>query len=307
MSELTKRIGTLTIGTLWALAAGLPAVADDTELFTGLNTNTTWRPNILFIVDNSGSMATDVITQEPYDSATAYSGDCDATRVYWRQGAGDAPDCDGTDNWFRLSSLRCQAALDAFVGAGFYFDNMAQYDPNTGSGGRRWERLDNAQHTRVVECQDDHGIHGDGSGPRFARNGQAGAPGYWGDSGASSLVSWGNSPADRNYTIFSGNYINWSNSPTNSQTRMQIVQDVATDLLSSVNGVNVGLMHFNTNDPTQGGVVAYAMEDIATARAPMQAAINALSPETFTPLSETLFEARQYFAGDNMVYGASEP
>ncbi len=37
---------------------GLPALADDTELFIGSNTELHARPNILFIIDNSGSMGT---------------------------------------------------------------------------------------------------------------------------------------------------------------------------------------------------------------------------------------------------------
>ena len=78
------------------------------------------------------------------------------------------------------------------------------------------------------------------------------------------------------------------------------MQNVATSLLGSINGVDVGLMYFN---PNQGGLVAHAMENVATARSAMQAKINALTPETFTPLSETLYEAAQYYRGDEVVFG----
>ena len=47
------------------------------------------------------------------------------------------------------------------------------------------------------------------------------------------------------YTLYSGNYLNWYYGPTAFQTRLQVVQDVTTDLLDSVNGVNTALMYFN--------------------------------------------------------------
>ena len=189
--------------------------------------------------------------------------------------------------------------MTAFTTGGFYTDNMAQYDPTNGE--RRWETIAAAQKTRAVECQDDHGTHGNGGAERYARNG-ANTNGYWGNVGDTQLVSWGQNPAANTYTLYSGNYLNWYYGPTAFQTRLQVVQDVATDLLDSVNGVNVGLIYFNDvvdGDPirSEGGRVQHAMEAIATARAPMQATINALTPETYTPLSETLYEAALYYSG----------
>jgi type IV pilus assembly protein PilY1 len=59
-------------------------------------------------------------------------------------------------------------------------------------------------------------------------------------------------------------------------------------------------MRFNNRE---GGPVVYAMEDIATARTGMIDAINALPASGWTPLSETLYEAGQYYAGRNVDYG----
>src|SRR5690606_17946718 len=86
-----------------------------------------------------------------------------ANRVYWRTGSGEPPNC-STDRWFERSSLRCQAALNAFAqpGGGIFIGRAAQFDPTSGSGGRRWETISNSQHSRLVECQADEGIHGDG-------------------------------------------------------------------------------------------------------------------------------------------------
>jgi hypothetical protein len=135
------RIGCLGLGALWALASVLPALADDTELFIGNTLSSQAQPNILFIVDNSGSMGSLVLSQDSYDAATVYpSAGCDPNRIYWRVGTGNPPGC-GTNNYFDAAALRCQRAAQAFTTAGYYTDNMAQYDPNDVSGGRRWENI----------------------------------------------------------------------------------------------------------------------------------------------------------------------
>ena len=62
-------------GLLLAVAAGAPAVADDTELLlVNPNELTAPKPNIMFILDSSGSMTTVENTREIYDSALAFTG-----------------------------------------------------------------------------------------------------------------------------------------------------------------------------------------------------------------------------------------
>jgi len=301
MTLSKTRIAWLGLGALWALASGAPSLADDTELFIGNNLSSNEQPNILFILDNSSSMGSLVRTQAAYNSATTYpSAGCDPNRVYWRIDVGNAPACN-TDRYFDRSALRCNAAAQVFTTAGFYADNMAQYDPTD----QRWETISSTQKSRVVECQDDRGIHGDGTDTSnfYARNGSPSTTGYWGTGGQE--ISWGNTPANETYTLYSGNYLNWAYGATALQTRLEVVQDVMTDLLDSINGVNVGMVHFNRNvdDATNGGRVAYAMEDIATARTALQAAIQDLVPDGFTPLSETLYETALYMSGGKVTYG----
>ncbi len=121
-------------------------------------------------------------------------------------------------------------------------------------------------------------------------------------------IAWGATPANEIYTLYSGNYLNWAYGPTGFKTRLEIVQDVATDLLDTISGVNVGLAYFNRNTDTSnnGGRIAYAIEDIETARGPIQAVINGLVPDGNTPLSETLYEAAQYFTGGRVTYGTRQ-
>ena len=89
----------LLLGVLVAFAGLGPAMADDTELFVG-QAATIADPNILFIIDTSGSMSSTLLTQGPFDSATSYTGACSASRVYWRDNTGDPPPC---------STLHCPA------------------------------------------------------------------------------------------------------------------------------------------------------------------------------------------------------
>ncbi len=75
------RMSWLGLGALWALTSGLPAVADDTELFIGNSLSSQAQPNILFVIDNSGSMGSLVLTQDGFDGSTTYPAvnGCDAT------------------------------------------------------------------------------------------------------------------------------------------------------------------------------------------------------------------------------------
>jgi type IV pilus assembly protein PilY1 len=119
----------------------------------------------------------------------------------------------------------------------------------------------------------------------------------------SSRINW-NSSSYPYYWLYDGNYLNWYYSPGTRSTRLQVMKDVTNSLLNSISGVNVGLMHFKGD---KGGRVAYALENIATARGPMQNAVNALTASNYTPLSETLYEGALYWLGRNVNYGLTSP
>ena len=283
---------------LWTLLAVTPASGDDTELFvTDTRRFTDARPNVLLIVDTSASLAQAIQTRGRYDLAVQYTGQCDPSRVYWRSGTGEPPQC-STDRWFERAALTCRASLDAFArSAGSHTDRFAQFAP---AGGDRWERLDELVKDRLVECEDDAGRHGDGTDALavFARNGDADRP--W-STDPREEIPWGQRPADRLYTVYDGNYLNWFHGPrTVPGTRHLVLQDVAATLLTRIDSVNVGLMATNLD---QGGSVLYPIEDIDTARASLIDSVRGLTAEGWTPLAETLYEAGQYFAGRSVHYG----
>src|SRR5262245_13502697 len=127
MNITNARLGALSIGALWMVTAGLPVRADDTELFVATSSGAGIRPNILFVIDDSGSMTTAVVTQEPYNPLTTYPGrtgvpKCSLDRVYFQTGTGTDPRCDQAD-WFNLDQLSCQSAIVAFKDSGKYIDH----------------------------------------------------------------------------------------------------------------------------------------------------------------------------------------
>ena len=309
MSTSLKRFIAAGAGLGWALLALTAANAQDVEIFIGNNNpGNNAKPNILLILDDSGSMDGVVLTQNDYDPSTIYDGgSCDAEtdRVYWTT-SGSPPSC-GTDNWFYLSALMCQRALDAFAAnqGGSYQDHFAQYDPGSQD---RWERIDDNYHSRLIECADDlpdpsigWAGHGDGIDldDVYPRDGNQNDR-WTSNAGHSSRITWGTYPTDRRYNIYSGNYMNWYYGEATLSTRIEVMQQVAVNLINSINGVNIGLMHFEGDD---GGLVSHALEDIATGRTALETAINDLDASGFTPLSETLYEAYLYMSGGLVDYG----
>ena len=288
----------LASATLWTLLAATPASGDDTELFVADTRHfAEAKPNVLLIVDTSASLAQEIQTRGSYDLAAEYTGHCDPARVYWRTGIGAPPQC-STDRWFERASLACRTSLDAFSqGAGSHTDRFVQFGT---SGGDRWERLDELEKDRPVECEDDGGLHGDGTDPLavFARNGDTDRP--W-STDPREEISWGQRPAERLYTVYDGNWLNWFRGPpTVPGTRHFVLQEVAATLLTRMDGVNVGLMATNFD---QGGSVLHPIEDIGTVRAALIESVRGLTAEGWTPLAETLYEAGQYFAGGTVHYG----
>lgn len=305
--KLNSGLRPLTAGILLTLFSGLPVYADDTEIFVGQGAveGPEARPNILFIIDTSGSMDDRIVTQPTYDPATVYAGSCsDTSRVYWVSGNSTTiPTCSGTNNnWFNLSALRCKAATDVFnTTTGFFNGRAARYESRSANGNyRNWVNFDGgdaATRSHLVECQADSGIHGDGVNTTnlYARNNNASA---WGGSGNS--INWGNRT---NYRLYTANYINWyRDNRLSSQTKLEIVKDVSKNLIDQVSGVNVGLMRYSTD--AQGGMVVSPVANVADSRTTLKSQIDAFTPQGNTPLSETLYEAGLYIGGKTVDYGS---
>ncbi len=275
-----------------------PGHADDTEIFVGRTEQlNAARPNIMFILDTSGSMSSDVVTNTPWDPKETWDGACDGNAVYWRAGTGAPPTCP-SDGFFQKSGFMCQTGANPVESAGFYTDQMAMNRVlGDGTGVWQWRGFASGFNDPLVECAGDFGVHGGGDPAKlFPLDG-------------SELDPWRaeeNRPAWNTYTVYSGNYINWYyNARQVTQTRLQIMQQVLDNLLESMEGVNTGLMRFSINetDADGGGMVLQEMAPVEDVRDSMRAQINSWNADGWTPLSESLYEAAQYFRGSDVYFG----
>jgi len=289
------------------------AGADESEIFVGMgNAVSSQRPNILFIMDTSGSMSEEVETQVAFNPATDYAGSCADDLVYFETGSNssDPPSC--TDaNSVPLANFKCDAALVQMSMAGFYVaDRAAQWRGNP----LRWRGINGSNGASAwVECRTDAGIHGNGidTARLWAADGNNGP---W-TALPSQQIGWNANGAGNGYVFYSGNYINWlDNAGTVTQSRLEIMQDVATNTINQLavsDNVNVGLMQFsnNTNNgcsdtlTSEGGMVLREMGPVGTNAALLTADIAALNADGCTPLSESMYEAYLYLSGSSVDYG----
>lgn len=297
----------LLLGLLPSVALVLPAYADDTEIFYGQTTANS-APNIMFILDTSGSMGTVVNSvSTDYDPNTSYTtqgtGSCSGLsgRIFYAQSGNGTPACNG--NYFTTSQLKCKQAMTP-LGTG----GTGKYGPDalirwgaSGNNKYSWNRnLDN--NSGDVECLADNGVDGNltTTNPYPTNASPNSSTAVWVSSSNSSYWSGGQ---QRSYILFNANYIVWYNQfrTVATSTRMSIMKDAATDLLNSMTGVNVGLMRYDSN--ASGGMVAYPVSPIETARSSIISALNSYSAGGNTPLSETLYESYLYFKGGTVDFG----
>jgi type IV pilus assembly protein PilY1 len=94
------------------------------------------------------------------------------------------------------------------------------------------------------------------------------------------------------------------------KTRMTIAQEVVTSLIESNPIIDFGLAVFNSNGivaaPIQHGgrIVKRIIPSMTDAqRTSVTSVVDGLTPETWTPLCESTYEAYRYMAGQSVKYG----
>ena len=286
-------------GLLLTLTVASPVWADDVELLLSTpGTSIAAKPNLLFILDSSGSMTGEVPTQPPYDPDTVYSGDCDSDKYYWTTGS-SIPTCGGQYK-ISKSAFLCNQGLIQIADAGSYTDTMAMYRPNK-NGNWKWRTPSKSKVDKAVECEADSGKHGYGSDPEdepYARIGSNVDP-Y--TANENSEVDWGSSPTHRIVTVYDPNFLNWHHNSSGADMRKtDIVKAVTKNVLGSMNDVNVGFMWFNWSE---GGTVVQGLKDLDDNRAELNDTVDSLPASGWTPLSESMYEAARYFRGMSASYG----
>ena len=314
MRQLTKRrVAAFIGGALYGLTAASPVLADDTEIYVGLaNTATGSKPNVLFVIDTSGSMDTDVTittSTAAYNPAVTYTGStCVSTRLYW-SATGSIPDC-STSQYFTASQYRCDTGSTAMGTTGFYQDRHARWST---FGTDRWRTFSSAwgKNPPHVDCKADNGTHGENStDPKVYIKNQSGSNKDPWTATPSSGINWDSTGGF--YTVYNHNYMNWANESTSTSTttRLQIVKDVVNGIINANSGLKVGLMRFDTkshgsSSRNKGGPVIHAITDIDTAgvKTALVNAVNGLTASSYTPLAETLYEALLYYRGQAVKFG----
>ena len=297
----------MLLSMVYGMMMTVPAVADDIEIYTtaGSITQQT-QANVLFVLDTSGSMSTEVKTKSTFDPSVTYTapGCYQSDRVYLLPSGSNKADkhCNGGSKWYPAvsnlgqvyrSALVCQAASSIDT-TGYYTNTYSQY-----RGGWK-DSMTNNNLTSFVECQGDQGKNGQAAGDgkpwAVTKNGP------W-SSTKKKTVNWGNTGFSA--TLYTGNYLNYlvSTAVTNSSTRIKVMQDVITELVTNTTGINIGLMRFSSD--AEGGMVAEPIDDIETNRTAFIASLNAMTANGGTPLSETLYESVMYYQGNTVDYGSS--
>lgn len=271
----------LKIGLLLATAIATWAVADDTELFvTEISARTGYRPQVLVIFDNSGSMASTLTVKVPYNPDIKYaaSGPTHSTwavgekakdPIYWASGGFDnagPPTPTGPSDWnrFEYMLLNCQAARDVLFTQGFFTGYLRQYGFKGSSGS--WQEFPNnsglnADHP--IDCYEDI-INNDARNPGQIKKGSSfspapaglpvngagskGSPQYWSDT--TPYVNNTEFGTGQVVTLYTSNYLRWYHNATAGnevKSRLDVAKEATNSVVSSTLVADFGLMIFNRN------------------------------------------------------------
>jgi type IV pilus assembly protein PilY1 len=280
-------------------ASGFNAYADDTEIFFGgTSASATGNPNILLILDTSGSMDTTLPTSlKDYNPSTTYPGTCSSSNIYYQKSSSTStPTCTSTSS-IAASNLYCTPASTAFSSSGKYSDNAIGWRKGSNN---KWSWTASISSPTYITCQKD----ADSLYPLVGST--TTSTNQWGGTAGNNYYTSTNNPTYTSYAFYSANYVNYLNDPAQiifTGTRLDAVKQASKSLIDSLSGVNVGIMRYSTTGA--GGMVLAPLEDVTTYGTSLKSTIDSLSASGNTPLSETLYEAYLYYSGKSVLYGDS--
>ncbi|MCL2915933.1 rRNA (guanine-N1)-methyltransferase [Shewanella corallii] len=322
-----KKITAAAIAAL-TLTAG-SSFADDTELYVyDSGSRTGARPQVLIIFDNSGSMRTEeTYAKDSYDPTKVYPALSDnapsESTLYFSSDGIPRPDENSNEGRFAEAVNNCHTSQSALQRFGFFTDKF-QYLRKRNSGKFDWkEPSENTKSNRILamECNEDiqteNWRNNSGFPSGFPKEG----------SKTDSYTQVDDSSPTKDFeaaieiakdadfhradavTIYTENYLRWYHQKGNvsKKQRIEIAREVITNTIASTPGVDFGLAVFNHNtnyDVEQGGRIVSGIKQMTEDnKVNLLKTIDGLDPETNTPLCETLYEAKRYFAGEAVVYG----
>ncbi|NLC72060.1 MAG: hypothetical protein GX751_11960 [Desulfuromonadaceae bacterium] len=251
------------------------------------------KPNVLIILDNSGSMSNEDVPDNPYESGTNYSGSHTADEVYVKED---------------IYEERC-----GWVWRG----RNKRWECNSIKVGERWNSYFNDINSSDWQCN--------------SAKTELLSQGYWtgklAKSSRTGTVTCAYTGSNREYAL--GNYLNFEETygEVTFSSRMKVAKEVVARLIyENHENVNFGLMAFNTAEGVSyyneshynhvsyygngGFILAECGADKSTLIGNYEpghnmnttaqsgyGAVGSLGTDTNTPLAETLAEAGLYFAG----------
>ena len=300
------------------------ATAEDIEIYNSLGASSaSSNPNIMFIVDTSGSMSATSLVKESYVDSGSYTGSCASDGIYFVSD-GKPPNCATSTDYFDRAALVCDHALTAWsydgtrdpskpgsLGLiGTYSDQLAQFDPVK----KKWRELTigtSSERSYMVECFSDSGFHGASTGG--GKYIEDGGSGYTSTSPTDPKIPhlvWAG--GEGNLQLFDGNYLNYLNDSSVPMVWRSYIDQVKSAVEIMVRGntrVDIGLMQFDERywidgqRDTEGGPVRYPILDVGADRSDFFSRLSNLPAISYTPLSEVYYEALLYFGGKNTNYG----
>tara|TARA_R110002110_G_scaffold415765_1_gene655143 strand:- start:22427 stop:26056 length:3630 start_codon:yes stop_codon:yes gene_type:complete len=337
LGKLRQSPWALTLASL--MFAGTLTQADDREIYqSSFSLEDTGRPKVLIIFDDSGSMSTNVTSQRPaYDPTATYQSRYDLNRIYWSTN-NNAPGT-GTSRWYSASINRCAESYSALANVGFFQGKMRRYREQNSSvytGANQlvynaeWRSLSTGDKSATdhLDCEADVLNANPGNGlsqangypfaspfivkPNYAEYREPGTE-YDAATTAASNVSWGNEV----YTLYTGHYLDYlrDTSLQTTRSRLEIAQDVVTNLIEGNPGIDFGIVNFNQNGSTSssGGRVTKRINDtddpaLRTAyRNSLVTHVDGINANGWTPLCESTYEAYLYLAGEDIDYASPYP
>lgn len=264
-------------GLLAGLYASMPVLAAPGAISdTPLIVTQTAQPNIMLMLDSSGSMAA-FVPQSPYDENVKY-GNCPSSLYMSTAGS----------IWVLVKSDG--RAYFEHVNGGY-----TSYDWGTTSG--------NGHTGNPNRCFDPDATYQADLSADYLDT--SNSYGY----GASTQIVFGAGGRGNTWGGISGNFLNWYFSDNGTagenfgagafekpgmSTRMDVAADAAEAMVDSLSNVNIGLTVFNGSS---GGTLLQHVQDIGLSgyKTDLKSSISGISPGGSTPLAETMEEIGRYF------------
>jgi type IV pilus assembly protein PilY1 len=326
---------------LWA--GSLASWADDTELYIYDYTDSDYSSKLLLIFDTSGSMSTNsLLVKKDYDPDSSYDAiiGLEDSALYFKVDDEDIPS--GSDSHSFLWSVNnCATSYESLQTYGYYIGYLKEhrYQGTTGS----WSDLRTSENVifSIIDCPDDfyleandEGVLGTALGANTNYSGNYIAtqlnpaidalqgqmvdgavsnddvPVYY-DIDATESSGYTSGEV---FTVYTANYLRWYHEEEDShtgadsnvvyKTRLAVAKGAVNELVETTTNANFGLMRFNynSNSSNNGGYLLSGIQSYSDA-ATFTALVDDLPGNGYTPLTETLYEAKQYMQGGTVING----